>query len=284
MGVLGWGSFMGFWWARTGAGLSGVGIGQGFMGFFSGLGQGVRLDRGGGARTGVKVQINGRRSCYNCSAGDAIGIGNVFSSSIHFVARNPSLAKQLFGYAILGFALTKAIALFALMMAFLISFVFRFFKEREVLKFSPLLSSGRRRVLDRGCRLVCRHGPNRMHELDHGRETGNKKASTQEIRTERLAVGSFLSITLLGQRGIRAQVEGAPFRPKVVIRLFGKEFARYGIIKCAESGDSTERIGMKWVIGNGRILNLLKDSWWIGKTLDKAIVAVPQEDLSKCKV
>ncbi|KAL2943830.1 ATP synthase subunit 9 mitochondrial [Bienertia sinuspersici] len=34
-------------------------------------------------------------------------------SSIHSVARNPSLAKQLFGYAILGFALTEAIALFA---------------------------------------------------------------------------------------------------------------------------------------------------------------------------
>jgi F-type H+-transporting ATPase subunit c len=59
------------------------------------------------------------------SAGAAVGIGNVFSSLINSVARNPSLAKQLFGYAILGFALTEAIALFALMMAFLISFVFR---------------------------------------------------------------------------------------------------------------------------------------------------------------
>nr|QJS35370.1 ATP synthase F0 subunit 9 [Pseudocrossidium replicatum] len=55
-------------------------------------------------------------------AGAAVGIGNVFSP--HSVARNPSLAKQLFGYAILGFALTEAIALFALMMAFLILFVF----------------------------------------------------------------------------------------------------------------------------------------------------------------
>ena len=35
------------------------------------------------------------------------------------MARNPSLAKQLFGYAILGFALTEATALFALMMAFI---------------------------------------------------------------------------------------------------------------------------------------------------------------------
>nr|DAZ87101.1 TPA_asm: ATPase subunit 9 [Cuscuta europaea] len=63
------------------------------------------------------------------SAGAAVGIGNVLSSSIHSVARNPSLAKQLFGYAILGFALTEAIASFAPMMAFLISFVFRSKKE-----------------------------------------------------------------------------------------------------------------------------------------------------------
>ena len=58
------------------------------------------------------------------SAGAAIGIGNVLSSSIHSVARNPSLAKQSFGYAILGFALTEAIASFAPMMASLISSVF----------------------------------------------------------------------------------------------------------------------------------------------------------------
>ncbi|XP_037449496.1 ATP synthase subunit 9, mitochondrial-like [Triticum dicoccoides] len=56
-------------------------------------------------------------------AGAAVGIGNL-SSLIHSVVRNPSLAKQSFGYAILGFALTEAIALFAPMMAFLISFVF----------------------------------------------------------------------------------------------------------------------------------------------------------------
>ncbi|KAI5659729.1 hypothetical protein M9H77_28522 [Catharanthus roseus] len=57
--------------------------------------------------------------------GAAVGIGNVLSSSIHSVARNPSLAKQLFGYAILGLSLTEAIASFAPMMAFLISSVFR---------------------------------------------------------------------------------------------------------------------------------------------------------------
>nr|YP_010437975.1 ATP synthase F0 subunit 9 [Geum urbanum]UTB64308.1 ATP synthase F0 subunit 9 [Geum urbanum] len=74
-------------------------------------------------------------------AGAAIGIGNVFSSLIHSVARNPSLAKQLFGYAILGFALTEAIALFALMMAFLISSVFRIPIEVSVYFFFILFFS-----------------------------------------------------------------------------------------------------------------------------------------------
>nr|QDE10610.1 ATP synthase F0 subunit 9 [Pallavicinia lyellii] len=56
-------------------------------------------------------------------AGAAAGIGNAFSSSIHSVARNPSLAKQSFGYAILGFAPTEAIALFASTTASPTSFV-----------------------------------------------------------------------------------------------------------------------------------------------------------------
>ena len=52
------------------------------------------------------------------------GIGTVFGSFIISVARNPSLTKTLFGYAILGFALSEATALFGLMMAFLILFGF----------------------------------------------------------------------------------------------------------------------------------------------------------------
>ena len=62
-----------------------------------------------------------RNRCVRIAlVGAAVGIGNVFSSLIQSVARNPALAKQLFGYAILGFALTEETALFALMMAFLI--------------------------------------------------------------------------------------------------------------------------------------------------------------------
>ena len=56
--------------------------------------------------------------------GAGVGIGLVFGSLVQAVARNPSLTKVLFGYTILGFALTEAIALFALMMAFLILFAF----------------------------------------------------------------------------------------------------------------------------------------------------------------
>jgi F-type H+-transporting ATPase subunit c len=52
--------------------------------------------------------------------GAGIGVGNVFSALIQGVSRNPSLRGQLFTYAILGFALSEATGLFALMVSFLI--------------------------------------------------------------------------------------------------------------------------------------------------------------------
>ncbi len=55
-------------------------------------------------------------------SGAGVGIGTVFGSLINAVARNPGLTNQLFSYAILGFALTEAIALFGLMMSFLLLF------------------------------------------------------------------------------------------------------------------------------------------------------------------
>lgn len=57
-------------------------------------------------------------------AGTGVGIGNVFGSLVLAVSRNPNERDELFRLAILGFALTEAIALFALMMAFLILFTF----------------------------------------------------------------------------------------------------------------------------------------------------------------
>jgi len=55
-------------------------------------------------------------------AGAGIGIGIVFGSLVLGVSRNPSMKDEMFRMAILGFALTEAIALFALMIVFLILF------------------------------------------------------------------------------------------------------------------------------------------------------------------
>ena len=54
--------------------------------------------------------------------GVGIGIGNVFSTLISTVGRNPSVQQRVFPYAIIGFALVEAVALFALLIAFLILF------------------------------------------------------------------------------------------------------------------------------------------------------------------
>lgn len=55
-------------------------------------------------------------------AGAGVGIGVVFGCFLIAYSRNASLKNDLFVYTLLGFALTEAIALFALMMAFLILF------------------------------------------------------------------------------------------------------------------------------------------------------------------
>lgn len=53
-----------------------------------------------------------------CGAG--VGIGVVFGCFLIAMSRNPSLEKEMFVYAFLGFALSEATALFALMLSFLI--------------------------------------------------------------------------------------------------------------------------------------------------------------------
>src|SRR5215469_630186 len=57
-------------------------------------------------------------------AGAGAGIGSVFGGLIQGIARNPSLRGQLFQYAILGFAFSEATGLFAVMMAFMLLYVF----------------------------------------------------------------------------------------------------------------------------------------------------------------
>ena len=55
-------------------------------------------------------------------AGAGAGFGTVFGALVIGISRNPSLKQELFRITILGFARTEAMALFALMMAFLILF------------------------------------------------------------------------------------------------------------------------------------------------------------------
>lgn len=54
--------------------------------------------------------------------GAGAGVGIVFAALMLAFSRNPSLKNEIFGYAILGFALSEATGLFALMVAFLILF------------------------------------------------------------------------------------------------------------------------------------------------------------------
>ncbi|KXV76170.1 ATP synthase subunit C family protein [Acetobacter cerevisiae] len=56
-------------------------------------------------------------------AGVGIGLGNIFSTLVSSIARNPASRPHVFGLGMLGFALTEAIALLALLIAFLILFV-----------------------------------------------------------------------------------------------------------------------------------------------------------------
>jgi F-type H+-transporting ATPase subunit c len=55
-------------------------------------------------------------------AGVGAGIGIIFAGFLLAFSRNPNAKKDLFSITILGFALTEAIGLFALMMAFLLLF------------------------------------------------------------------------------------------------------------------------------------------------------------------
>lgn len=57
-------------------------------------------------------------------AGAALGVGTIFSALINGVSRNPSLKQELFNLAILGFALTEALGLFAIMIALMLLYAF----------------------------------------------------------------------------------------------------------------------------------------------------------------
>jgi F0F1-type ATP synthase membrane subunit c/vacuolar-type H+-ATPase subunit K len=54
--------------------------------------------------------------------GVGAGIGQIFSTLVSSVARNPASKSQVQGLAFIGFALVEAVALYALVIAFLILF------------------------------------------------------------------------------------------------------------------------------------------------------------------
>jgi F0F1-type ATP synthase membrane subunit c/vacuolar-type H+-ATPase subunit K len=72
----------------------------------------------------VAAKLIGAGTATVALAGVGAGIGNIFGSLVLAVSRNPNEKDELLRLAILGFALTEAIALFALRRAFLILFTF----------------------------------------------------------------------------------------------------------------------------------------------------------------
>lgn len=56
--------------------------------------------------------------------GAATGVGLIFAALVLGISRNPTLRSVLTNSAILGFALTEALGLFALMMALMFLFAF----------------------------------------------------------------------------------------------------------------------------------------------------------------
>lgn len=56
-------------------------------------------------------------------AGVGLALGNIFSTLLASIARNPSVSGELKGAGLIYFALTEAVALFALIVALLILFL-----------------------------------------------------------------------------------------------------------------------------------------------------------------
>jgi F-type H+-transporting ATPase subunit c len=55
--------------------------------------------------------------------GVGVGIGNIFASLISAISRNPASRPEVFPMSMLGFALVEAVALYALLISFLILFL-----------------------------------------------------------------------------------------------------------------------------------------------------------------
>ena len=55
-------------------------------------------------------------------AGSGVGIGSIFAAFVSAVGRNPAAREGLFKDTLLGFALVEALALFAVLVSFILLF------------------------------------------------------------------------------------------------------------------------------------------------------------------
>lgn len=55
--------------------------------------------------------------------GAAIGVGHIFAALVNGIARNPSVAQQLFGRAIIGAALAEGLGILSLLVVLMILFM-----------------------------------------------------------------------------------------------------------------------------------------------------------------
>lgn len=141
-------------------------------------------------------------------AGAGVGIGTVFGALQLGISRNPSLLPVLFRYAILGFALTEAIALFGLMMAFLILFAFLAREVRAAAQGVPEPWGTERRR-------VAAELPRRQRERRRGRERhspGEPGEVAERGRSPRSAFGPQL---LRGAPVFRSCAGASDLRPPV---------------------------------------------------------------------
>lgn len=68
------------------------------------------------------AKLVGAGSAQIALAGVGAGIGIVFAAQIQAASRNPTMAKALMGYALLGFAQCESVRLFRLLVTFQIQF------------------------------------------------------------------------------------------------------------------------------------------------------------------
>jgi F-type H+-transporting ATPase subunit c len=65
------------------------------------------------------AKVSGAGAATIGIGGAGTGVGHVFGAFMLACSRNPGMEMRLFRYVLIGFALTEAVGLLALMMAFL---------------------------------------------------------------------------------------------------------------------------------------------------------------------